>query len=153
MDPGNLVASVWKIKVNYLVLICDVCQHRRPQTWIFMKIPTCSKVSHCFLVDHLALESASPPGLFRARFGFHGMNADWFLETSFFSPILYCCFCCLLGYHDVVFQKVQNLSFQKSIWSMGLFPAVKKLYHFEIPIWYSYSPLDESIMCMLRLFM
>ena len=46
-------------------------------------------VSHCFLVDHLALESASPPGLFRARFGFHGMNADWFLETSFFSPILY----------------------------------------------------------------
>ena len=54
-----------------------------------MKIPTCSKVSHCFLVDHLALESASPPGLFRARFGFHGMNADWFLETSFFSPILY----------------------------------------------------------------
>ena len=53
-----------------------------------MKIPTCSKVSHCFLVDHLALESASPPGLFRARFGFHGMNADWFLETSFFSPIL-----------------------------------------------------------------
>ena len=54
-----------------------------------MKIPTCSKVSHCFLVDHLALESARPPGLFRARFGFHGMNADWFLETSFFSPILY----------------------------------------------------------------
>ena len=58
-----------------------------------------------------------------------------------------CCFCCVLGYHDVVFQKVQNLSFQKSIWSMGLFPAVKKLYHFEIPMGYCYSPLDGSIIC------
>ena len=40
------------------------------------------------------------------------------------------------GYHDVVFQKVQSQGFQKSIWSMGLFPAVKKLHHFEIPMGY-----------------
>ena len=36
--------------------------------------------------------------------------------------------------------------FLKSIWSMGLFQAVKKLYHFEIPIGYCYSPLDGNIM-------
>ena len=48
----------------------------------------------------------------------------------------FCCFCCVLGYHDVVFQKVQNLSLQKSTWSMGLFPSVKKLHHFEIPMGY-----------------
>ena len=28
---------------------------------------------------------------------------------------------------------------------MGLFQAVKKLYHFEIPIGYCYSPLDGGI--------
>ena len=28
---------------------------------------------------------------------------------------------------------------------MGLFPAVKKLYHFEIPMGYCYSPLDGLI--------
>ena len=35
---------------------------------------------------------------------------------------------------------------------MGLFPAVKKLYHFEIPIGYCYSPLDGGIMCAWKLY-
>ena len=47
--------------------------------------------------------------------------------------------CCFLK------KLIQSQSFQKSIWSMGLFPAFKKLYHFEIPMGYCYSPLDGSI--------
>ena len=35
---------------------------------------------------------------------------------------------------------------------MGLFPAVKKLYHFEIPMGYCYSPFNESIMCVCELY-
>ena len=39
------------------------------------------------------------------------------------------------------FWKVQILGFQKSIWSLGLFPAKKKLFPFEIPTYHCYSPL------------